>query len=487
MNHPILLGLDTEYGIWIEGKSVESQIEDSTDFLRACPLPALKGWDYRSESPRQDLRGGAVSALAYDPVDAQFDQGRSYGPRESVHANHILTNGARFYNDHGHPEYATPECLTPASLAAHDLHGDFVLRETARAYEQAHGRAVKIYKNTSDFSGASWGAHESYLVPRDVPYGRLYAHVVPVLVARILLTGAGKVGSEAGAPAAYQLSQRADFFMEAANPETLYRRPVFNTRDEPHADRSDFIRLHVIAGDANRMACATARRVGLVRLALRVMTVEPTPVFTLADPVRAIQAVSRHEAGEARIALTGDRWTTAEAILLDLFDRADRFLELEPHECDLIAECRTLLEQRRSDFPAFARRVDWAAKRLMLEEIMTELGTDWRDPTLRSYDMAYHDLDPEESLFDALVLMGRVDANPPMAEAPDSTRALARGLAVERFLPQLESAAWEWITFRGQAPLRLQPDIVYSAQVVQNLRTAPDVGTFMNTLRGETR
>ncbi len=250
--HRILSGTETEYGLHIEGRSADDQIDDATTFVRAYPGHHYAGWDYSYESPRADLRGFSVSRLARDPVDAQFDnRARKRSHDDDIRSDRILPNGARFYNDHGHPEYATPECWSSKELAMQDNAGELVLLQAARAYEEQTGWKTRIYKNNTDFHGASYGSHESYLCPRSLGFEKLYAAVLPMLVARQVLCGAGKVGAESGRSCTFQLSQRADFFVEPYNTETLFRRPIFNTRDEPHAEKSDWIRLHVISGDAN--------------------------------------------------------------------------------------------------------------------------------------------------------------------------------------------------------------------------------------------
>lgn len=255
-------GLETEYGCSVEGRGANTQIDDAQALVRSLPGERRVTWDYRVESPRQDLRGFRADRLEVDPVDAAFDEGKHYGPSEEVRADQILDNGARFYNDHGHPEYATPECRSLDDLVAHDRAGEAIVLQAARAYAESTGRQTTIYKNNTDYHGASYGFHESYLVPRDWGFERLYAALTPLLVARVIVCGAGKAVAESGRPCDYQISQRADFFSERASVDTLYRRPIFNTRDEPHSNPADWVRLHVIAGDANMMPSCTWRKVG---------------------------------------------------------------------------------------------------------------------------------------------------------------------------------------------------------------------------------
>ena len=255
-----LYGLETEYGLAMPEGTPKTQVEDARRVVRSCTAQHVTNWDYAFESPRADLRGFTASKLSHDPIDARWDEGRPI--LEDERSDRILINGARFYNDHGHPEYATPECGRLMELVAHDRAGELIALEAAKQ----HG--ATLYKNNSDYSGASYGTHENYLVSRDIGYEQLAAGLLPLMVCRQLLTGAGKVGSEVGRPCRYQLSQRADFMSEVVSVDTLFKRPIFNTRDEPHADSAGWMRLHVICGDANRSEWATAMKFGMMQLAI---------------------------------------------------------------------------------------------------------------------------------------------------------------------------------------------------------------------------
>lgn len=448
---PILAGVETEYGLAVEGRGAEDQISDAMAFVRSYPGEGLALWDYRFESPRSDLRGFKLERLAIDPEDAKFDVGRRRDTDPDVRSDRVLPNGARFYNDHGHPEYSTPECWGLRELALHDAAGELVLQRTADAFAQP----VRLYKNNSDYHGASYGTHESYLTPRALGYEALFRAVTPMLVARTWLCGAGKVGSESGPPAEFQRSQRADFFSEPANAETLYRRPVFNTRDEPHADPAEWIRLHVISGDANRLPSCTARKVGLVKLALMLAESGDAPAWELSDPVRAFQSVSRDEA--PRIELRGASWTTPQHLLESYLDSAGFLLVRDPlpepyqaEMIELIEECRVLL----AGGDTFRRGVEWAAKRWLLDAFREEEGLRWRDPKMLALDLAWHDLDPDESLYAGMVSMGELPQHPSGDEletrlrgCPEGTRAAARGFAARHFAHELTGITWGGLSF----------------------------------------
>ena len=480
---PILCGLDTEYGLLVGGRGAEDQIEDATAFVRASPDGCFVGWDYRPEAPRSDLRGFKLEALAFDPVDAQFDAGKSHGAPHEIRSDRILANGARLYNDHGHPEYATPECRSIWELALQDRAGEAFMLRAAAALSERLGVEVRVYKNNTDFHGASYGTHESYLVPRSLGFQRLYDACVPMLVARQILVGAGKVGTESGPWVDYQLSQRADFFVEPANAETLYRRPVFNTRDEPHAENAKWIRLHVIAGDANMIPAATARKAGLLKIALALALAEEPPLFKLADPVRAFMDVSR-DATKRRfeVKLAGGSWTTADEILEGYFAAAETRLDLDGEMRETIQEGRGLLRTLHADFDQFRRSVDWAAKLHVLEQA----DLPFKDPALRAYDLEYSNPDPDEGLHAALEGMGEVDPGPAvgdrMERVHEGTRARARSVAVRKFADELQSASWRTLVFKNGVEIDLLPDADYP----ETLEAIGDVGTFIEALRGLT-
>lgn len=468
---PILTGIETEYGFTVEGREVTDQVDDSMAFVRAYPGECLLGWDYRQESPRADLQGFKVERLAYDPVDAEFDEGRARPPASVERSDRVIPNGARFYNDHGHPEYATPEALSAHQTALHDLAGQEVVLAAARAFAKESGRQVKVYKNNTDFHGSSYGTHESYLVPRKHGFKALYEAVAPILIARQVLTGAGKVGAETGGPVRFQMSQRADFFSEPFNLETLYRRPVFNTRDEPHADPADWIRLHVISGDANMMPACTRRKTALVRLALRLLDLGEVPLWRIPDPVRSFKLVSRDIVGDGRIELEAQSWTTPRLVLESYLDAAEKHLTGDPETDDTVKECRSLLELRTTNPDEFRKHVDWAAKHWLLESFREDQGANWADPWLQSLDLAYHLLDPEEGLYPALVEMGEVAWHPgieetaPLLERPvEPTRAMARSVLVTKFSKKVKALSWGRATVQtadGEKTIDLPPDREY--------------------------
>lgn len=496
--NPILAGIETEYGFLVEGHGPEELVDDATLFVQSHPGQHYAGWDYRFESPRRDLRGFVLSQLATDPQDALWDSGRIRVSDAEIRSDRVLTNGARFYNDHGHPEYSTPECWSLRELVLHDLAGEEWLRRTAHSLATRLGRSVRVFKNNSDYHGASYGTHESYLVPRSLGFDRVFSACLPMLVVRQLVTGAGKVGAESGAWVDFQMSQRADFLVEVTNAETLFRRPIFNTRDEPHGPPDEWMRLHVICGDANRIPSCTARKVGLVKLALTLAVEGLAPRWAIRNPVQAFQAISRSPHDDARIDLEGGSWTTPRAILESYLDAAEQGLGLKPDSRPLamsllsdsswaddlaciVGETRAILESPE----LAAHRVDWRAKRRLLQMYLDSEQASWRDPIAQALELAYHDLDSEESLFDALVSAGEVDEPWPPAEierrlfdAPEGTRARLRGAIVREMASQITHLSWSKVSVLGQEWM-LPPDL----EVFDPLDSPTQIEEFLRKIK----
>lgn len=454
---PLLCGIETEYGLVVEGRGAEDQVEDARAFVRSIADRRFLAWDYRFESPRSDLRGFTVDRLAVDPTDAEFDRGKAHGNDREVRADTVLPNGARLYNDHGHPEYATPECDDFDLLAQHDAAGEWAMSRLARAYSKQTGLDVRVYKNNSDFHGASYGTHENYLAPRALEWPKIVGALIPLLVVRPILVGAGKVGAESGDPVDFQLSQRADFFVEPLNVETLFRRPIFNTRDEPHADPAMWRRIHVIAGDANMMRACTWRKMALVQLVLQLVKMGHCPQWPLLNPVNSAKAVSRSLATATQIDLEGRNWTTPRQIFEGYFGAAESVgLDGVPWVNRLIGECRELLDDLDGEGTLAKRRIDWAAKRNMLA-LMSDLeGRSFSLAEQQSYDLEYHRVDGEGGLYHAVQAMDLVDETPLSLEATDGLlgqfdgngRARLRSIAVRHFAAHLDNVSWRALTFR---------------------------------------
>ena len=296
MAFPKICGIETEYGIALRDSHDFNPILTSSLLINAYAQPAFKRvkWDYEEESPLRDARG-----FERAPAEGSIEE-------DSGLVNVILPNGARYYVDHAHPEYSSPECSNPLDAVVWDKAGESILEasiEAARAI-LPQGQDVLIYKNNSDGKGNSYGCHENYLVDRRTPFTSLVRHLTPFFVTRQIFTGAGKVGAENGSEGVdYQVSQRADFFEVEVGLETTFKRPIINTRDEPHADPERYRRLHVIVADSNMSEIATFLKLGTTAILLKM--IEDNFIsddFTLQSPVQSMRAVS-HDPG-CRLPLT---------------------------------------------------------------------------------------------------------------------------------------------------------------------------------------
>ena len=299
-----VFGLETEYGITLDGTDSVDVVAESIELVRGyTEQGAHMKWDYDLEDPHCDARGFRAAELLQDTDESAYFEIDRKRPLsfEEIKSDLVLSNGARFYNDHAHPEYSTPECTSLRGLVAQDKAGERILLECARRrnLKLPEGQEVQLYKNNTDFSGHSYGCHDNYLMRRDVPWERIVSGALPFLVTRQIFAGAGKMGIEAesaaGQPGVYQISQRADFFAVLVSIDTMNRRPLVNTRDEPHADARSYRRFHVIVGDSNMSEWATALKVGTTALVLDLIERDLAPQIELAQPVAALKLISRDQ------------------------------------------------------------------------------------------------------------------------------------------------------------------------------------------------
>ncbi|MEP7060193.1 MAG: proteasome accessory factor PafA2 family protein, partial [Actinomycetota bacterium] len=305
---PKVFGTETEYGIAATGSPDFNPVLSSSILISsyAGSLRRIR-WDYEDESPLRDARG-------FEPVPANKGTDEDLGL-----ANVILPNGARYYVDHAHPEYSTPECLTPRDLVIHDKAGERILERSldeVLTQMPPSTPVLSIYKNNSDGKGNSYGTHENYLVDRATPFSDIVRDLTPFFVSRIIFTGAGKLGAEAHyderGRAMYQLTQRADFFETEVGLETTLKRPIINTRDEPHADPERYRRLHVIVGDANMCEVSQFLKIGTTAIILKMIEDAVLPDLSVQGPVTSLHAVSRDLSCRAReIVLTDGRRLSA--------------------------------------------------------------------------------------------------------------------------------------------------------------------------------
>src|SRR4051794_22135641 len=305
-----VMGTETEMGISVQGQPTANPMVASSQVVNAYASATLKArrarWDFEEESPLRDARGFDMSRQVADPSQlTDEDMGL---------ANVILTNGARLYVDHAHPEYSTPEVTTPLDIVKWDKAGEQVMLDAQRRASQLPGGApIALYKNNTDNKGASYGAHENYLMRRSTPFADIVRHLTPFFVSRQVIVGAGRVGiGQDGREHGFQVSQRADFFEVEVGLETTLKRPIINTRDEPHADPEKYRRLHVIIGDANLAEVSTYLKVGTTALVLAM--IEDRFITTdlgVSGSVASLRAVSHDPTLQHLITLNDGRRLTA--------------------------------------------------------------------------------------------------------------------------------------------------------------------------------
>ena len=460
---PKVCGIETEYGVVLRNAPDSNPVLASSLLINAYVEHRRIGWDFDDESPGKDARG--------------FGRDGSQAPAVETHlVNTVLTNGARYYVDHAHPEYSTPECSDALELVLADKAGERILAQSMRASERLldPGQEIVVYKNNSDGKGNSYGTHENYLVDRQTPFGSLVRNLLPWFVSRQVFTGAGKVGTENGATAVdFQLSSRADFFEEEVGLETTLKRPLVNTRDEPHADPQKYRRLHVIAGDANLCEVATFLKVGTMAIVLGMIEDDFFDKdLSIIGPVHAVRTVSHDPTLHATIELSDGGSCTALELQWEFLRLAQKYADetgLELCGADVGHEVLRRWEQTLTalerDPMTLNGQLDWVTKLALLDAYRERDSLSWDDPKLALLDLQYHDVRPDRSLYERLVRAGKVErlvdeaaVIAAMTEPPDSTRAYFRGQCLARWPDSVVAANWDSLILDvGSDPLRRIP------------------------------
>jgi Pup amidohydrolase len=445
---PKVFGTETEFGISAVGAPDFNPVLSSSILIStyAGSLRRIR-WDYEQESPLRDARG-------FEPVSAREGSDEDLGL-----ANVILPNGARYYVDHAHPEYSTPECVTPRALVVHDKAGERVLERSLEevARELPSGPQLAIYKNNSDGKGNSYGTHENYLVDRATPFGDIVRDLTPFFVSRQIFCGAGKVGSEAAwderGRVTYQLTQRADFFETEVGLETTLKRPIINTRDEPHADPEKYRRLHVIIGDATLCEVATFLKIGTTAIVLKMIEDQFLPDLSLEQPVGALHDVSRDITCTATVPLSDGRHLSAVQLQWEYYEHARKYVEREdetPENLEVLARWESILTALETEPLSLHRELDWVAKYRLLAAYRERDGLDWSDPKLRAIDLQYHDVRRDRGLYHRLAAAGKVERlttddeiDRAVMEPPFDTRAYFRGRCIAKYPEAIAAASWD--------------------------------------------
>jgi len=456
-----ICGIETEYGIVFRGVEDPNPITASSILINS----------YLSDLTKS---GGAVHGAPGVGWDFEFE------------------TGARYYVDHAHPELSTPECGDALSVVTFDRSAEVILERSMRAADALlpEGQSIVAYKNNSDGKGNSYGCHENYLIDRDLPFGRIVAEITPHFITRQIFCGAGKVGSELGFSSElvpFQISQRADFFEEEVGLETTLKRPIINTRDEPHADPQKYRRLHVIIGDANMSEVATFLKVGTTAIVLAM--IEDDWIrrdLRFAAPIHALRTVSTDLSltAASATALEVQRYLLERAV--DWGQHHGFSVVGEEVGPEILRRWNETLSGLETDPESLASTVDWIAKYRLINGYRERHGLEWGDARLHALDLQYHDLRPEKSLArrvgleticdPELVLQG-------MSFPPEDTRAYFRGACLAKFGDEIISANWDSMVFDvGSEPLRrvamMEPSrgtASHVASVIESSQTAAEL------------
>jgi proteasome accessory factor A len=467
------MGIETEYGVLAPGDPAANPMLLSGQVVNAYAQPlghrvGRARWDYEDEAPLRDARGYQVSRAAADPSQLTDED-------DPTLANVILTNGARLYVDHAHPEYSSPEVTSPRAAVLWDKAGERVMARAVERLATTPGLTpINLYKNNTDGKGSSYGTHENYLMSRATPFSDIVRHLVPFFVSRQVFTGAGRVGigTDSESPG-YQLTQRADFFEVEVGLETTLKRPIINTRDEPHASADKYRRLHVIIGDANLCEVATLLKVGTTSLVLAMVEDRAlTRDLAVEKPVSTLRAVSHDSSLKGLMTLRDGTTLTAVQLQWAYLEQARAYVDerfgtdVDADTVEVLQRWESVLTRLESDPMQCARELDWVAKLAVLQGFRDRDGLDWDSPRLGQVDLQYGDVRPAKGLYNKLVAMGRIETlldptavDDAVTDPPEDTRAYFRGRCLAKYGRDVAAASWDSVIFDlpGQDSLQRVP------------------------------
>jgi Pup amidohydrolase len=455
-----VMGTETEYGISVPGQPGANAMVTSSQVVNAYQAATSARarrarWDFEEENPLRDARG---FDLTRDAADATQLTDEDLGL-----ANVILTNGARLYVDHAHPEYSAPECTNPLSGVTWDKAGERVMAEAAaRAATLPGAPGIQLYKNNTDNKGASYGCHENYLMRRATPFADIVRHLTPFFVSRQVICGAGRVGLGAdGRDEGFQISQRADFFEVEVGLETTLKRPIINTRDEPHADPEKYRRLHVIIGDANMSEVSTYLKLGTTALVLAMIEDKFLETdLSIEAPVAELRAISHDPSLRHLVTLRDGRKMTAIQLQMEYLELARKYTEdrygsdVDDMTADVLTRWESLLTRLAEDPMLASRELDWVAKLELIEGYRARDGLGWGHPRLQLVDLQYSDVRAERGLYNRLAARGRMvrlvdeqDVTRAIENPPEDTRAYFRGRCLQQYPEAVAAASWDSVIF----------------------------------------
>ncbi|RJQ79900.1 proteasome accessory factor PafA2 [Pseudonocardiaceae bacterium YIM PH 21723] len=453
-----IMGTEVEYGIAVPGDPTANPVLTSTQvvlaYAAAAEIPRARRarWDYEVESPLRDARGFDLGAPGLPPPDPEVE--------DLGAANVILTNGARLYVDHAHPEYSTPEVTNARDVVIWDKAGERIMESAAMKAATVPGQPrLQLYKNNIDNKGASYGTHENYLMARSTPFTAVIGGLTPFFATRQVIVGSGRVGiGPAGEEAGFQLSQRADYIEVEVGLETTLKRGIINTRDEPHADADKYRRLHVIIGDANLAEYSTYLKVGTTALVLEMIEAgRRFDDLRLADPVRAVHVISHDPTLKTTVELANGRKFTGLDMQRAYHERAAEHLErtgADHQTMEVLRIWDEVLNDLARDPMSCADRLDWVAKLRLLNGYRERDNLGWASPRLHMVDLQYSDVRLDKGLYNRLVARGSMkrlvseeEITAAIMNPPEDTRAYFRGRCLERYPNAVAAASWDSVIF----------------------------------------
>ncbi len=454
-----VMGIETEYGISVPGHPNANAMLTSSQVVNAYAAAMHRArrarWDFEEENPLRDARG---FDLARENADASQLTDEDIGL-----ANVILTNGARLYVDHAHPEYSAPEVTNPWDAVLWDKAGERIMAEAAERAAQVPGaQPIHLYKNNTDNKGASYGTHENYLMKRETPFSDIVRHLTPFFVSRQVVTGAGRVGiGQDGHEHGFQLSQRADYFEVEVGLETTLKRPIINTRDEPHADAETLppaARHHRgreplgdldLSEAGHHLSGALHDRGRFHRRRPGRRPARPHP------PPGLARSHLQH-----LITLRSGRTLTAVQLQMEYFELARKYVEdrygadADEQTKDVLTRWEDVLGRLENDPMSLSGELDWVAKRELMEGYRRRDGLGWDAARLHLIDLQYADVRPEKGLYNRLAARGKMQRlldEPGVERAeqkpPEDTRAYFRGRCLEQYADDVAAASWDSVIF----------------------------------------